>query len=64
MLNYQVYIMFQTLMNVPLVLTAVSRYAVTQFQAGPVTVTLATLCVLMKEHVKVLLLITNPNIPT
>ena len=53
--------MFQTLMNVPLVLITVSRYAVTQFQTGPVTVTLATVCILMDEHVKVLLLTTNSS---
>ena len=54
--------MFQTLMNVPLILITVSRYAVIQCQTGPVTVILATVCILMDEHVKVLLLIANPSV--
>ena len=40
-------------MNVKLVLIIVNKFAATQFHTGVVVAMMATVCVLMEEHVKV-----------
>ena len=45
----------QITMSVPLVLITVSKFVVTQFHTGVVAAMLATVYVLMAEHVKVII---------